>query len=230
MELRDHLAGLPSEQEAEHITAKLFDLACLGLQVALVKGDAGFYRLPRPGGRGGQPVGSHGGDSRGEEQLVLIQEVQTEAFWKDITLPMIENVRRRLRGLVKFIERRAVGPIYTVLTDEIGESSEIQLNDFSTGIHLARGTSARSKAYIRANEDHRARHRQALRHNKPLTPTDLQELGRFVYESDAVGKSPAFRKQCYGSEVSLPIFVARSGVWIAMRPRKPSGAFLDANR
>src|SRR3546814_12304517 len=70
-------------------------------------------------------------------KLALIQEVQTEAFWKDITLPMIESVRRGLRDLVKFIERKAVGPIYTVLTAQKGEAKDVGLKDFSTGINLA---------------------------------------------------------------------------------------------
>src|SRR3546814_19110858 len=35
-DLREHVAGLPSERDPEHITAKLFDLVCLNLQLALV--------------------------------------------------------------------------------------------------------------------------------------------------------------------------------------------------
>src|SRR3546814_4015400 len=65
-------------------------------------------------------------------KLALIQEVQTEAFWKDITLPMIESVRRGLRDLVKFIERKAVGPIYTVLTDQKGEAKEVRSEEHTS--------------------------------------------------------------------------------------------------
>src|SRR3546814_5444653 len=119
-------------------------------------------------------------------KLALIQEVQTEAFWKDITLPMIESVRRGLRDLVKFIERKAVGPIYTVLTDQKGEAKEVGLKDFSTGINLAQ-YKRKVEAFIRASENHVAIAK--LKHNKPLTPTDLSELERFVYESDVVERS-----------------------------------------
>src|SRR3546814_11265431 len=75
-----------------------------------------------------------------------------EAFWKDITLPMIESVRRGLRDLVKFIERKAVGPIYTVLTDQKGEAKEVGLKDFSTGINLAQ-YKRKVEAFIRASEN-----------------------------------------------------------------------------
>src|SRR5690606_22271354 len=45
-DLRAHVAGLPSEREAEHITAKLFDLICLNLQLALLQttSDFVYYR------------------------------------------------------------------------------------------------------------------------------------------------------------------------------------------
>jgi type I restriction enzyme R subunit len=37
-------------------------------------------------------------------EIALIEEVQTDAFWQDVTLPMLESPRR-LRALVKLIER-----------------------------------------------------------------------------------------------------------------------------
>src|SRR5690606_2513765 len=41
-ELREHVAGLPSELDHGHITARLFDLTCVNLQVALVNATADF--------------------------------------------------------------------------------------------------------------------------------------------------------------------------------------------
>jgi type I site-specific restriction endonuclease len=38
-------------------------------------------------------------------ELELIIEVQTDEFWQDITASMLEDVRKRLRSLVKFIEK-----------------------------------------------------------------------------------------------------------------------------
>lgn len=52
----------------------------------------------------------------------------------------------------------------------------IDLKDFSTGINLAQ-YKKKVEAYIRANENHIAIAK--LKHNKPLTPTDLRELERF---------------------------------------------------
>jgi type I restriction enzyme R subunit len=225
VELRDHVAGLPSERPAEHLSAKLFDLLCLNLQIALLTASREFL-----GHR--DKIIALAGELESREaipavkaELALIQDVQTEAYWKDITLPMTETLRRKLRGLVQFIDRQAFTPVYTVLTDEKGKVSEVQLGDFSTGINLAQYR-RKVEAYIRANEHHLAIAK--LRHNRPLTPTDLGELERFVFESDAVESRERF-VACYG-EVSLPAFI-RSLVGLDRNAAKEAfGRFLDGSR
>ncbi|WP_396617308.1 DEAD/DEAH box helicase family protein [Lysobacter soli] len=226
VELRDHVAGLPSEQDSAHITAKLFDLSCLGLQVALVRGTRDFLSYRDRVIELAIDLEVREAIPLVKAQLPLIQEVQTEAFWKDVTLTQIEAVRRKLRGLIQFIDRKAIAPVYTVLTDEIGTATEIQLKDFSTGINLAQ-YKRKVEAYIRANENHIAIAK--LRHNKPLTPTDLQELERFVYEAEAVEGRARF-EQVYGTDTSLPAFI-RSLVGMDRNAAKEAfGRFLDENR
>ena len=55
-----------------------------------------------------------------QAQMALIQDVQTDEWWQDVTVPMLEGVRRRLRGLVQFIDKQQRKPIYTDFEDEIG--------------------------------------------------------------------------------------------------------------
>jgi type I restriction enzyme R subunit len=47
------------------------------------------------------------------EQMALIQDVQTDEWWQDVTVPMLEVMRRRLRGLVQLIDKRQRKPVYT---------------------------------------------------------------------------------------------------------------------
>ena len=54
------------------------------------------------------------------EQMPLIQDVQTDEWWQDVTVPMLESVRRRLRDLVKLIEKQQRKPVYTDFEDEMG--------------------------------------------------------------------------------------------------------------
>lgn len=225
-ELREHVAGLPNQQESGHISARLFGLLCVSMQVALVKATADFtgYRDKLIGMA--MELETRDAIPAVKQQIELIQALQTEAFWEGITLPMIESIRRKVRGLVQFIERTPGNSVYTMLTDEIGESSEVKIDNFSTGINLAQ-YKRKVEAYIRANEHHMAIAK--LRHNRPLTPTDLEELERFVYGAEVVGGREAFEKH-YGNERPLTVFI-RSLVGLDRTAAKEAfAAFLDDSR
>jgi len=56
-------------------------------------------------------------------ELELIIEVQTDEFWQDITASMLDDVRKRLRSLVKFIEKTKRQNIYTDFADLRREKS-----------------------------------------------------------------------------------------------------------
>ena len=51
---------------------------------------------------------------------------------------MLENVRRRLRALVKLIEKQKRKPIYTDFEDEIGDEQPVELPDFATSDSVER--------------------------------------------------------------------------------------------
>ena len=67
------------------------------------------------------------------EQMALIQDVQTDEWWQDVTVPMLEVMRRRLRDLVQLIEKRQRKPIYTDFEDEMGGESGVDLPGFGDG-------------------------------------------------------------------------------------------------
>jgi type I site-specific restriction endonuclease len=59
-------------------------------------------------------------------QMELILSLQTDEYWQDITLPMLENVCKKLRGLVKFLDREGGrDKVYTDFTDQMGEAAEV---------------------------------------------------------------------------------------------------------
>lgn len=225
-DLREHVAGLPSELDAGHITARMFDLLCVNLQLALLRSTSDFVAYRDRLIEIASELEAMQAIPAVRDQLPLIQEVQTEEFWKDVTVVLLERVRRRLRGLIQLIQRKGFKPVYTVLTDEIGEPADVMLADFSTGINLAQYR-RKVEAYIRANENHVAIAK--LRHNRPLTPTDLEELERFVYGAEVVGGRATFEKH-YGAERPLTVFI-RSLVGMDRNAAKEAFArFLDENR
>ena len=202
--LANHVAGLPSETPNEDISARLFDLTCLNLQVARLDGDAGqAQKLIERIQALASGLESAQNIPLVKAQIGFIHDVQTSEFWQDITLPMIENVRRRLRGLVQFIEKQSYKPVYAALDDEIGEGETVSLDDFQTGINLAQYRK-KVETFIRANEDHVTIAK--LKHNRPLTTSDLTELERFVFDAAAAESRERFA-EAFGEDQPLTVFI-----------------------
>ena len=115
-------------------------------------------------------------------ELELIIEVQTDEFWQDITTPILENVRKRLRSLVKFIEKTRRQNIYTDFMDLMGEEREIELPGFDAGYDAERFRD-KTHQFLRAHENDPVIHK--LRWNEPLDKRDLDALEKMLVEAGA---------------------------------------------
>src|SRR3989442_11945389 len=114
------------------------------------------------------------------EQMELILDVQTDEWWQDVTTPMLENDRRRLRALVKLIEKQQRKPIYTDFEDVMGGETTVELPGFAA-VDTFEKFRDKARAFLREHQDHLAI--QRLRMNQPLTASDLAELERLLAES-----------------------------------------------
>ena len=179
-ELAHEVAGLPSELDAEAEEAKRFDLLVLYLQLTRLRSEPGFERLRDQVKAIAGLLEEKSAIPMVRDQMALIQDVQTDEWWQDVTIPMLEVMRRRLRDLVKLIEKQKRKPIYTDFEDEMGAEIGIALPGFGEGADLAKFR-AKAQAYLRAHQDHIAIRK--LRMNKPLTASDLAELERMFVES-----------------------------------------------
>ena len=131
-ELSHILASLPSETEPEDETAKRFDLLILKLQLALLNADRSFARLCEQVKEIASRLEEKSSVPMVKEQLELILDLQQDEYWADITLSMLEDVRRRLRDLVKFIDRKQRKIIYSDFEDELGEIREVALRGMAS--------------------------------------------------------------------------------------------------
>ena len=179
-ELGHEVAGLPTERDAESEEAKRFDLLMLNLQLAHLRAEPGFERLRDQVKEIASLLEEKPTIPMIHAQMALIQEVQSEEWWQDVTIPMLERVRRRLRDLIKFIEKQQRKPIYTDFEDVIGEGTDIDLPGFADGANFEKFR-AKAQAFLRAHQDHIAI--QKLRRNKALTPSDLSELEHMLIAS-----------------------------------------------
>jgi type I restriction enzyme R subunit len=179
-ELSHEVAGLPSEQEAEAEEAKRFDLLVLNLQLALLRCEPAFQRLRDQVKAIAGMLEEKSAIPMVRAQMPLIQDVQTDEWWQDVTAPMLEVLRRRLRDLVKLIDKKKRKPIYTDFEDVMGDETGVVLTGFGEGNEFAKFR-AKAQAFLRAHLDHLAIRK--LRTNKALTASDLAELERMLAES-----------------------------------------------
>ena len=113
-------------------------------------------------------------------ELSLILELQTDEYWQDITVPMLETVRRRLRSLIKLIEFKKRSIVYSDFEDEIGAGDAIEVSGVPVGTDMDRFR-AKARQFLKANQSHIAILK--LHRNEPLTATDLSELERIFVEA-----------------------------------------------
>jgi type I restriction enzyme R subunit len=134
-------------------------------------------------------------------EMALILEVQTDEFWQDVTLPILENMRRHLRQLVKLIEPKDRKIVYTDFEDEIGAAVDVTLPTIGAGTDKARFL-MKVRHFLAQHENHITI--QKLRRNQQLTPQDLSELER-IFLAESVGSPEDLER--IRSEGGLGLFV-----------------------
>lgn len=221
-ELADGVAGLPSQLDPQNEEAKRFDLLALRMQLALLRSQPGFASLrDRVIGLAGL-LEEKAAIPMVRDQMALIQELQTDAWWQDATVPMLEAMRRRLRQLVQFIDKRQRKPVYTDFDDDLGSETAVDLPGFGQGTDDAKFR-AKAQAFLRAHQDHVAIRK--LRMNRALTAADLAELERILGES-GVGAPEDIRRAAEQAQ-GLGLFV-RSLVGLDRQAAKEAmTGFLD---
>ncbi|MGL5866879.1 MAG: DEAD/DEAH box helicase family protein, partial [Dermatophilaceae bacterium] len=180
------LAGLPSSVRDDDEDAKRVDLLILRCQLAHLDGDTALANRLR------DTIQQIAAALLGKTtiphvaaQAALLESLAGDEWWVDVTLPMLEVARRRIRGLARFIERTPRNPVYSDFEDTLAESTTITLAGATPGTNIERFR-AKAEAYLREHLDNLAL--QRLRRAKQLTPDDLTELERMLH---AAGGQPA---------------------------------------
>ncbi len=202
----DHiLSGLPNELDSEDETAKRFDLLTLRLQLAVLTKDFSFIKLRDQVKEIASRLEEKASIPMVRDQLELILDLQQDEYWTDITLAMLEEVRKKLRDLVKFIDKKQRKLIYTDFEDELGEVRESRtlFGGIGSAVNIVQ---YRKKVlhFLKEHENHIAI--QKLRRNVPITPSDIAELERILFESDGVGTREDFER-AYGKQEHLGLFI-----------------------
>jgi type I restriction enzyme, R subunit len=201
-DLASEVAGLPSDVEAEEEEAKRFDLLMLNLQLTMLRSEPRYSNLRDRVIEIAGLLEEQATIPMVKEQLVLLEELQSPEWWEDVTLAMLEQVRKRLRLLVRFIEKRRRTVLYTDFEDEMGPETEFDLLGVMPPESMDRFRE-KARAFLRQHQDNIAIHR--LRMNKPLTPADLTSLETMLAEN-GIGDADTIVKATEDSQ-GLGLFV-----------------------
>lgn len=176
------LADLPTDRPPDGLEAKRFDLLVLTLQLGVLGRPVPFGKLRTRVMETSAALEEQCNIPVIAAQMVLIQEIQTGSWWQDITVGLLEDARRKLRGLVHLIDKRKRDVLYTRFEDEIGEATEIAFARFTPPDSFEKFR-AKARHFLRQHENHVVIHK--LRGNHQLTATDLDELERMLRRSGA---------------------------------------------
>ncbi|MDD2658114.1 MAG: DEAD/DEAH box helicase family protein [Methylococcales bacterium] len=200
-ELANNVAGLPTELVDEDEEAKRFDMLILSIQLAILQARPDFTSLR-------ERIQAIAGALEEQEaipaikvEMQLIQAIAGEEWWGDVTVSMLETARKRLRALVKLIEKGKKIVVYTDFEDELGNETPIDLPQIGAGMDLAKFRD-KARQFLKAHESHVAL--QRLRRNQPLTPPDITELERMLIDA---GGSPELINEASEQNHGLGLFI-----------------------
>lgn len=200
-EVAQHLSGLPSSVQGDDEDAKRFDLLMLHVQLASLRAEPALARLQARVQQLAASLLELASIPAVQVELLLIEAVAGDEWWQDVTLPMLEQARRKLRSLIQLIEKSSRKVVYTDFEDALGEAVPIDLPLLASAVDFDRFRS-KAKAFLRAHDDRLALHK--LRRNQPLTAADLQELEALLHEA---GGSDGDLARARDLHTSLPVFI-----------------------
>jgi type I restriction enzyme R subunit len=193
----DALGDLPTSATEQDEEAKRFDLLVLRLQLAVLRQEDTFAVLADQVKALAGALSEMGNIPMVAAVMPLILDLASDLWWEGATLPMLEQVRLKLRGLVKLIERVQKKILYTDFEDELGLPQVVDIGGFTAGTDPEK-FKAKVRQFLLEHESHFAILR--LRTNQPLTTRDLAELERMLAEAglgapDQLAKA---KEECHG--------------------------------
>ncbi|KAE9640434.1 DUF4145 domain-containing protein [Pseudomonas sp. PB103] len=179
-ELAEHLSGLPTQLAEEDEEAKRFDLLLLRLQLCVLNAEPGFANLSEKVRELAEALLGQSNIPAIAEHLLMVEAVASQEWWEDVTVSMLEQARRKLRSLIKLLEKGRGVRVYTDFEDELGQIDEVIMPSMVNPASFERFRD-KARAFLRAHQDHLSL--QKLRRNQPLTALDLEALEQMLVES-----------------------------------------------
>ena len=189
--LNERVAKLPDQLDPDSEDAKRFDVVMLNAQLRLLRHEP-FERQRKRVIQIASALEDLGtAIPVVAAQMELILDIQTDEWWVDVSYPMLEDARKRLRSLVQLIERIHKTPLYSDFTDSLGDSTEIEMPGTGGTVGSAEFAQFRKKAQRFLADNLADKIVAKVRSGEPLTPADMDELQR-VLVAAGIGDTDTF--------------------------------------
>jgi type I restriction enzyme R subunit len=193
-ELIDHLAPIVFETEEDEL-AKRFDQLCYKMELDVLKNGSIAAHLVQEARSLADALSKRATIPMVAEKMPLIKQVQGAAYWVEVPLPKLEQLRHDLRHLMRFIQTDKRPPIYTNLDDKVlavAEPQALLVKTPSLEAYRKRVTQ-----YLLERRAHLTIHK--LRTNQPIEAGELLALENLLFEQGEVGTREQF-EAAYGQQ------------------------------
>lgn len=191
LELEKHIAALVRNNDIDEF-AKRFDNFMYGLMLANIDQLPTMTYLKNQLCLTAETLEKKTSIPQIQQKLTLIKDVQTDGFWKNISILTLEMVRKELRDLIQFLDKGEHMPkIFTKLDDPVIGTDEGKTLDAAYDFEDYR---KKVNRYVEEHGDNPAIYK--LNHNLPLSKEDYQELERILTQE--LGDSEDYKRE-YGN-------------------------------
>ena len=189
--LNDRVAKLPDQLDPDNEDAKRFDVVMLNVQLDLLRHDPFERQRKRIIDIASALEDLGTAIPVVAAQIELIADIQTDEWWVDVSYPMLEDARKRLRNLVQLIERTRKTPLYSDFIDELGESIEIDLPGTGGSVGSPEFAQFQKKAEHFLKENLANDIVAKVHSGAPINAADMDELQR-VLVAAGIGDTDTF--------------------------------------
>lgn len=201
-EIGRHLSHLQAAPRDGQEMARRFDLLILQLQLAFLSKDPKQQKFMGTIAATALALQVKENIPQVAAQMPLIKLVQTEAYWKQIDLVRMEQLRVSFRELIQYLDSESREIVYTTFEDDLDRDS-IVVREPLQGYPNMQSYKDRVEKYVRDNRHHITINK--LITNQPITSLELGALEDILFTEGVAGSYEQLQEK-YG-EMPLGKFV-----------------------
>ncbi len=180
------ISGLPSQLEQDDEYAKRWDHLLLKTELALLEKSGEYVSLMKKIRKIADKLEDKTTIPDVKKQLEFIQAIKTDEFWEGMNLKALEEIRKRLRLLIKYIDPGEKQIVYSNFSDTLTAPAVFEPGTEAFKNDELAAYRQKMNAVIDQNLDKEVIWK--VRCNRPLTAADLKQLEKILELSTSEDK------------------------------------------